>query len=199
MTDLAVDVVLLPPAAVSRRAIAASARLRGPLRLGPRAVPHVSLAMATVAAADLPSVVAWLRDAAPRFAPLALEIPRVEGHASGRHVTAWYDIERTRDLMALHYEAVAVLEDLRSGTPHRRMLALGPGERVSASSLRWIQRFGTDAFGLRYHPHITLGYGAPAPEPALPIRFRASRLALFQLGSHCTCARRLAEVRLRGA
>jgi hypothetical protein len=152
--------------------------------------------MATIATRDVPAAVTWLRDAACRFEPLALTIPRVEGRTSGRHVTAWYEVERTRELMALHYEAVAVLEDLRAAKPLRRMLALRAGERVSASSLRWIERFGTDAFGVRYRPHITLGYGLPAPERGLPIHFRASRLALFQLGSHCTCARLIAARRL---
>lgn len=197
-SHVAVDVVLLPPAPVSRRAVAASARLQSRLRLGPRAVPHITLAMASLRAEDVPAVVAWLRGAARRHQALDLTIPRAVARPHGRHWTGWYEVARTPPLLALHRDAVRALERYRCGMPHRRMLAVPQGERVRAALLRFIARFGPDASGARYQPHVTLGYGVPLDEPGMPWHFRATRLALFQLGNHCTCARKIASVRLRG-
>jgi hypothetical protein len=77
------------------------------------------------------------------------------------------------------------------------MLAVGSGERVSSSTLRWIGRFRQDAALRHYRPHITLGYGKPNEERDLPKTFLATRIGIFQLGNHCTCVRPIAEARLK--
>jgi hypothetical protein len=192
---ISVGVVLLPPAWIARRAIRASARLGSELRLGGRRAPHVTLAMACVDVRALGVLKERLRGAAGR-APLDLTIWRIRRVPSGRHVSVWYEIARTRDLLALHGDAVRALEPHRRGRATRASLALRSGETVSASTLRWIDRFPQEAAFGSYRPHITLGKGEPDPEWDLPLAFRARRLALFQLGPHCTCVRRLAEVRL---
>jgi len=193
---VAIDVVLVPPASVRRRAIAASAALRGAIRLGRRAVPHITLAMASVPRAALPEVLSRLRDVARRSAPVDVRVERTLGVAAVDHVTAWYEVARRRDLLALHREAVRALQRYRNAAPTRDALAVVPGERVSAFTLRWIARFAHDSALARYRPHVTLGYGQPSRDPALPLTFRATRFAVYQLGNHCTCARRLAEFRL---
>jgi 2'-5' RNA ligase len=143
----------------------------------------------------LPSIVAGLRDIAHRRGALEVELLRAIALPGRTHTNAWYEARRTRALMGLHRDCRTLL------SPHRRPVDAGafarrPRERVSPSSLRWVARFEEDASGARYRPHVTLGYGTPAPDPALPLRFRAHRLALCRLGNHCTCARVIARVRL---
>jgi 2'-5' RNA ligase len=190
---VAVDVVVVPPAAIRRRALARNRGLSSELRLGPHAVPHISLAMATVRASALPALAMWLTEAARRFLPLELTIRGVRVQPGSRHTSVWYEIASTPELRALHREAVRRLESHREGRATRATLLVGPRIPVGASTLRWIRRFAEDAAFARFRPHVTLGYGDGSPDPALPLPFRASRLAIFQLGNHCTCARLLAE------
>jgi len=137
-----------------------------------------------------------LRDIARRHLPLELVVTAARGVRSSRHVNAWYEIERTRALLALHREALSIVETHRvSRRPHRDMFAVAADERVSASTLRWVSRFSEDSSGAAFRPHVTLGRGEPAR--VSPFTFRATTLALFQLGGHCTCRRLLIETRRR--
>jgi 2'-5' RNA ligase len=193
-----VGLVLLPPAAVSRRAMAQSRGLGSALRLGPGARPHITLAMACVPRGALPRLSAWLREHARRTPPLEVTLESTAAVEGPRHVTAWYTARRTRDLAALHRACVAAVAALPRRRPTAEAFARRGGERPSASSLRWVARYADDAAGARYRPHVTLGYGRPDGDPALPLTFTARRVALCHLGPHCTCARILAEARLGG-
>jgi len=193
---LAVDIVLLPPAEVSRRAIAASRRLASALRLGPGRLPHLTLAMACIESDALPAVAALLRAIASRRPALEITLEGTIGVPGPAHVSVWYAARRTRALMALHRDCMKAL------SPHRRKrvpaaaFAAAPGEPVSPSALRWVRRFEEEAAFERYRPHITLGYGRPGPDSAFPSTFPGRRLALCHLGNHCTCVRILTEARL---
>jgi 2'-5' RNA ligase len=168
-------VVLLPSAPVARRAIAASRRLKSDVRLGPRALPHVTLAMAAVRRDDLPALTGALQSLARTRRAPRLRILRTVAVPGRGHPKAWYVLPRTGPLLRLHRAAWRAL------LPHRR---------ASASLPRYVRRFEAYS-GARYRPHITLGHGRPAPERGLPWRFRPAALALCQLGDHCTCARLL--------
>jgi 2'-5' RNA ligase len=185
--------VLVPPARVQKRAIGASRRLRSAIRLGPRAVPHVTLAMAVVPASALEAIVAGLRDAALRHLPIEVTVRGAVGVPGSRHVNAWLEIARSPELLRLHQDALLLLNAHRlRQRAQRGMLAVLSGERVAKSTLRWIDHFADDSAGRRYRPHITLGQGQPAATAAFT--FRANGLGLYQLGNHCTCARPIAEV-----
>lgn len=196
---VAVAFVLLPPAPVARRAVALSRALGSELRLGPRARPHITLAMACVPAAAVPGLVAALWTIAGRTPPLPLTVEAVIGHRSARHVTAWYTIGGTRALSALHRNCLAAAAAVPRRRPTAGAFVRPPGRMISASARRWVARFAEDASLRRYRPHVTLGRGVPPADPALPLRFRARRLALCHLGPDCTCAAVLAETRLRSA
>jgi 2'-5' RNA ligase len=193
---VAVDIVLLPPARVSRRAIADSRRLHSDIRLGRSSRPHITLAMANVDAAALPELAAALREAARHVLAFDVSLVGPAAVQSSKHVTTWYHARRSRALMALHRRCLRLLSPYRrpglraSGFVRRR------GERVSASSMRWVRRFAEDAAGVRYRPHITIGRGALPRAARRHESFLARRLALCRLGNHCTCAEVIAEARL---
>ena len=195
LPPLAVDIVLLPPTSIARQCVALSRRLGSELVLGPRAWPHLTLAMACVDMDDLPAIAAGLRALAGGTAPFDVTLSGTRAITGSSHVTAWYEARRTRPLSNLHRASVALLAPYRRARAPEAAFARVGGEQVSASSRRWVSRFEKDASGARYRPHVTLGYGTPPAAPAL--QFPARRLALCWLGNHCTCALVLAEARIR--
>ena len=194
---LAVAVVVLPSAAVARRAIALNRRLEDrTLRLGPRAWPHLTLAMACVDREAIAAIASQLRGQVADERPFDVTLTRTAIVPGAAHVTAWYEAARTRELQRWHRRAVTLLEPHRRPGPAARDFAVPRGGTVSASARRWVRRYAHDAAGPRFRPHITLGYGAAPSDAGLPLVFRAGRIALCHLGDHCTCARLLAEFRL---
>jgi len=194
---VAVDIVLLLPSRVARRAIADSARQQSAIRLGPRALPHITLAMASVDASAVPDLAAALRACARRMLAFRVTLAGPAAVRSSRHVTTWYHARRSRSLSALHRACVRLLAPHRFASAPPAAFVRRRGEAISASSRRWVAHFVEDAAGRHYRPHVTIGRGAPSSAPKT-VTFRARRLALCQLGNHCTCARVLAEARLRG-
>lgn len=198
---VAVDVAILPPAAVLRRAIAANRCLpNSDLRLGTRRnVPHLTLGMACLRRDDLERLRQELRALAAASAALHLKLTSIAGvtGATG-NVNAWYHVSVTPALRRLHAGVMASLAGFPRARLTSRALVLRPRQRPSPSTRVWIEGFDELAAGPRFRPHITLGRGTPAPETGLPLAFRATRLAVCQLGNHCTCARVLFESRLRG-
>ena len=111
-------------------------------------------------------------------------------------MNAWYYVDCPPGLRRLHARLMQALAPyLEKRAPRSEMFwARRP---VSRSTRGWVRHFADAAYG-RYRPHITLGSGRPRPEDDLPRAFLARRLAVYQLGDHCTCARPLFEARLRG-
>jgi 2'-5' RNA ligase len=194
---LAVALVVLPSAAVARRAIALNRRLEDrTLRLGPRAWPHLTLAMACVDRDAIGAIASHLRGPVADERAFDVTLTRTVTVPGATHVTAWYDAAKSRVLQRWHRRAVALLDRYRRPGPAARDFAVSRGGTVSNSARRWVRRYAQDAAGPRYRPHITLGYGAAPSDGRFPLVFRARRLALCHLGDHCTCARVLAEFRL---
>ena len=194
---IAIDVVLLPPAEIVERAIRANRRLSdSDIRLERRhRVPHISLAMGVIARAKMP-LVEWLMEgAASRTPPLRLRLLGAAAVPGARgHLNAWYRVNRAAALVRLHARLMSALAPWFEARPAQPAMF---AEDVSRSTRAWVDRFAREAAYSRFRPHITLGSGRPHPEPDLPRGFVARRLAVFQLGDHCTCARPLFEARLR--
>jgi 2'-5' RNA ligase len=191
-----VGLVVLLPAEVDRRARALNRRLADrTLRLGPRALPHLTLAMACVDRDAVPEIAAALDALATGQPPFAVRLARTVT-VTGAHDTAWYEASPGRTLGLWHRRCVALLEAHRRPGPAARDFAGPRGRAIAPSARRWVRRFARDAAFTRYRPHVTLGYGAAPADPRLPATFHARRLALVHLGDHCTCARVLAERRL---
>jgi hypothetical protein len=68
-------------------------------------------------------------------------------------------------------------------------------ETVNKSTLLWIENFPAESVYEKFFPHITLGYGQTTLEN-LPIDFKVPKIALCQLGNHCTCRKVLASAEL---
>jgi 2'-5' RNA ligase len=68
-------------------------------------------------------------------------------------------------------------------------------EPVSESTLLWIKSYREKSSFANFRPHITIGYGRSA-NLSYPAQFHLAKLALCQLGNHCTCRKVLASVKL---
>lgn len=203
MGVLAVDIVLIPDAELRATAITLNRSLRGvpdaPIVLDrSTCLPHVSLAMGCAGEDELPAVANVLDT-------LARAHPRVELVPAGFHVrqsqtgylVASVELARTPALQALHEAVMRAVEPLRGRDAAPEMFV--DPHAIPASTLRWVTEYASGASFERFWPHITLGMGALPDDATVPAPGPASRLALCQLGPHCTCRRVLFTASLRPA
>lgn len=192
---VALDVAILPPPDVSRRAIDYSAALPAEgsqgLRLDDEHRPHVTLTQQFVREEELDTacehVGAVLRDRAP------LRLQVVGGGKSGH--TVWMTIDNSPDLMDLHERLMDALRGLErsEGSP-----AAFHGGDARIGDVVWVSGYRLKSSFGSYTPHITLGHGAEPPSIP-PFAFEATTVAVCHLGRFCTCRRVLRHWELQPA
>lgn len=192
---LALDVAILPPPAISRRAIELSASLPEReslgLRLGDECLPHVTLTQHFVRADDLDGVLD--RVAATVAGMHAMQLT-VTGGGRGRS-SVWMSIQLTPALLDLHRQLMDALHPFEQQGGTEAAFLNGDAR---PTDVEWVMAFRETSSYAAFHPHITLGHAAalPAVEPAA---FEATTVAACHLGRFCTCRRvlRLWELQRR--
>ena len=199
MGKKAVDIVLLPDEAMSRRAIEANARLVE--RFGARLVlgrdaglPHISLAMGCIDESDMGVVEGQLSNVGQEH-PLGLMrvVGMVVGTNSIGEKVSLFEVESSDRLQRLHEAVMNEFGAYLSAGATREMMY--QGREVEESSLLWIRNYGAKASFENFFPHITIGYGE-CEQGGFPVEFGASKLAICHLGNHCTCRQVLATAKL---
>jgi len=189
MPLIALDVAILPPPDVARRAIELSAGLRAEgsqgLRLGPDYLPHVTLLQLFVSADDLSALLTRVEELLRMRSTLTLRVSG--GDASGRSV--WMGIERTSALVDLHLRLLDAAQPFEQ--PGGDFTAFFGGD-ARDRDVRWVTFYRTASSGASFRPHITLGYAA-RPAAIAPFDFEATTVAACHLGRFCTCRRVLHE------
>lgn len=199
MSKKAVDVVLLPAAEIAERAIKANAELvegfGAEIVLDKeKCMPHISLAMGCIDDGDIAEIGSILEKIASqcRVGELTISGVRVSENSKGEKVSC-FEVAKTSQLQSLHervmeemarYFRYDVCEDMLYGA-----------EEIAESTLSWIKDYGEKSSFENFQPHITIGYGQMEDE-AFVAKFVASKLAVCQLGNHCTCRRILAGIAL---
>jgi hypothetical protein len=198
---LAVDIALIPAPELFAAAITLNRSLHGvpdaPIMLHPsNCLPHVSLAMGCVREDDIAAVATILDRLATAHSPVELSPAgfHVRQSQTG-YVVSSVELARTTTLQALHEAVMRAVEPSVSDDAAADMFIDPHG--IPLSTIRWVNEYPATASFERFWPHITLGMGAPPADAALPAPSLASRLALCQLGPHCTCRRVLFETGLR--
>ena len=199
MSQIAVDVVLLPSEEMMDIAIKANREL---LRKYPKKIvldkanclPHISLVMGCIHQKSIPEIEKILKNITQEHSLglLCAAGIHVQKNPSGEIVSA-LQIEQTRRLQSLHEQATQKLAQFLSYDVKADMI-LGD-ETVSESTLLWIKNFSEKSSYDNFFPHITLGYGEIELE-SLPIQFTVSKITLCHLGNHCTCRKVLAAAEL---
>jgi len=199
MSRIAIDVVLLPDAAMTERAIALNKTLVGDetseIVLGRETrLPHISLAMGCIDEADIDAIGSLLQGLALQQPVRQLRIAGIVTSTNSRgQKTSLLEVERTPALQALHE---SVMEKLRPFFRHEADAAAVCDDVVAETTLEWIRRYREKAAFARFGPHITIGYGRMPDGPSFPFDFNVAKLALCHLGNHCTCRRVLTSVPL---
>ena len=186
---LALDVALLLPPEVFRRAVVISAGLPASesqgLRLDDAHLPHVTLTQQFIRADDLAAVLETVGRTLEGHPPLTLHVTGA-GRGTG---AVWMAIERTMSLVSLHERLMDALEPWEQP---------GGGETAfhdkdaRPGDVAWVERFRSASSFTTFTPHVTLGHAA-VPPALEPFTFEASSVAACQLGRFCTCRRVLAS------
>ena len=186
---LALDVAILPPPKVSKRAIELSAALpeaesRG-LRLGGDMLPHVTLTQQFIHADDLDVALDHVASVLTDVEPLHLA---VTGAGRGQR-SVWMAIERIPALSELHRKLMDVLGPFER--PGGTAAAFVDGD-ARARDVVWVTDYRRASSHAAFSPHITLGHSATLPSVE-PLSFTATTIAACHLGEFCTCRRVLGQ------
>lgn len=185
MSLVALDIAILPPPAVTRRAVDLSASLPSGesqgLLLGPEHLPHVTLTQQFVRTVDLDAFFERVEATLRTCAPLRLRVP---GGAMGSH-TVWLAIDRDSALVALHRQ---LLEATQAFEQTGGDVTAFFGGDARDRDVNWVRNYRTASSLDRFLPHITLGHAA-GPPLVEPFEFDATTVAVCQLGRFCTCRR----------
>ena len=182
---LALDVAILPPPSVSKRAIELSAALPAVdsqgLRLDDDHLPHITLTQQFVSAQDIDAVLAKVEATITNYDTLRLN---VTGPGRGRS-SVWMSIAQRLDLVELHRDLMDALSDFERQDGTNAAFVDGdarPGD------VAWVAGFRRSSSYAAFRPHITLGHSSTLPTVD-PLAFEASTIAACQLGRFCTCRR----------
>lgn len=190
MPDLiALDVAILPPPDVGRRAMELSASLPAEgaqgLTLDAEHLPHVTLMQLFVRENELDTAFGRIDDLLRGQEAMSL---RVTGGGKSNH-TLWLAIERTADLVALHERLMETLRGVERQNGGPGAFFEGEGR---VGDVMWVAGYRLKSSLEKFTPHITLGHGEVAPD-VKPFAFDATTIAACHLGRFCTCRRVLRQ------
>ncbi len=200
MTEIAVDVVLLPSEEMADKAIAANKELlkqyADKIVLDKEnCLPHISLAMGCIDERNIDNIEKVLQTIAKQSSLGQLNIIGIhtETNSAGEKVSV-LQIEKTEALQLLHEEVMQKLALYFSYDVTVDMVLSPP--MAGESTLLWIKSYPEKSSFEKFSPHITIGYGE-INDYSFPIEFSVSKLALCHLGNHCTCRKILASAELK--
>jgi hypothetical protein len=198
MFPVAVNIALLPEQAVWNEAIRLSdylALLAGSAyRLGSDGDPHITLLQGVI---DTEEAFQGLVEALGGMALRPSPQLHTQGFtARGPVKNLWWSLENQGDIVGWHQRACQLGMPWLSFQAHPAMFTRQLPAQTK-SDCAWVSLFPAQACGPQYLPHLTLGRGSPPEAWPLPATFKADRLAIYQMGPYCSCAKLLHAWSLR--
>ncbi len=202
MDQLAIDLAIIPPDEIIKKIIQLNKQLtyKSPtyFNLGEiDYLPHITLAMGSVNARDIPKIQRRLKQITAMHEPIKIVVTKCI--AQKKPDATWSSnlaLQKTKALKKIHADVMDAMQQFFTGESSENMFITPPA--INEKALRWVAQYAKTSAYDKYYPHITLGKGK-SPQIKLPISFVVSRIALCHLGTHCTCRRILAEERLQRA
>ena len=193
---IAIDVLLLPDAAMAARAAAMNARLRtahpAGYALDETHAAHITLVQRYVRESDLPAIEAAVARASKRAGALPLTATGYVAGAAGDLGLLMLGVESSSALIALKDNMVAAVQPFAATGGTEAAFVREAGEPIARQTIDWVETFVPAASGATFFPHITIGV-APMPllreiaaEPAPPPAFTAPVVAIYRLGNFGT-------------
>ena len=186
---LALDIAILPPPDVTRRAIELSSALPPDETLGltldDEHLPHVTLTQHFVRVDELDGIFERVNEIMRDQPPLTLH---VSGGGRGG-AAVWMAIERSDALVQLHERLLETLRGFErpGGTP----AAFYEGD-ARVGDVIWVTGYRLKSSLHAYTPHITLGH-AKEPPAIAPFTFDGTAVAACHLGRFCSCRKVLRQ------
>jgi 2'-5' RNA ligase len=194
MPLIALDIAILPPDEVARRATELSASLpRGEsqgLLLGPDYLPHITLVQLFADTSETSTLLTHVEDIVRDRSPLNL---RVSGGGRTGASSVWMEIESAPALIDLHQRLLEATQPFECAGGDASAFFCGDAR---ARDVRWVAQYRETSSGRWFQPHITLGHASHSPVIE-PFDFTATRVAACHLGRFCSCRRVLRAFHLR--
>ncbi len=196
MTQIAIDVALLPEARIARLAIEVNRKLvgggKGIVLDESACLPHISLAMGCMERCQTDSIGKTLTAVARDCVLDELTITGIVTvlNAAGEP-NSLFAVAKTRALQTLHERIMMAMEPYMSREVTADMI--WGDDEPAPSTPAWVRDYREKAAFAAFFPHITIGYGTVAEPMTFPIRFVGRQIALCHLGNHCTCREVLAS------
>lgn len=191
MSQIAIDVVLLPPEEAMQQMITLNKKLLAQVPDGPTildnhsCLPHITLVMGCIDSVDMERVQIFFHKVAKNVFVLPLVAQEVyTGQTPKGDYVSGLKVENTPTLQTLHEQLMDALAPFL--LPKPVLESLYDWKHVDPVTLHWVKSFPKTSNYTQYSPHITLGIGQ-AEALDTPIEFTADTLALCHLGNYCTC------------
>src|SRR4051794_28988517 len=200
---IAIDVLLVPDAAMVGRAEAANAKLRenypAGYTLGVEQAAHITLVHRYVRKKDLPAIESAIAKIAAKEHPREWQLT-----ATGYGYSIWaglavtvIEVERSKDLSRLDEEVVKAVEPfaVKSGTK-TAFSTTRELPKIDDKIVEYVEKFTTNSAGPNYNPHVTIGVaheGFVKQLKAAPFEkfsFKAAGVAIYQLGNFGTAQKK---------
>jgi 2'-5' RNA ligase len=196
MNKTAIDVVLLPSAAMTAKTIEINQELLKTfdnkiILDAKKCLPHISLCMGVVDDRDISEVTKIVKNIAHELPAFTLTAKNIKSATipTGKKVSG-LTLANSDDLQRLHESIMRKLRRLLSYEVETSML-YNPSE-VEDVTLVWIEQYGKKHDDpTLFHPHMTVGFGE-TDAFSFPVEFTADTLALCRLGNYCTCRKVIA-------
>lgn len=191
MAKIAIDVVLLLSENMTDKAIEINKELlktheKKIILDKQKCLPHISLCMGVIEEEKLPEIKKVLENIAKEFSNFNLTAKdfEIEIIPTGKKLYS-INIKNTESLQKLHETVMKRLWDYLSYDVEISMLFNPP--EIEEVTLHWIKNYHKHHENpSKFQPHITAGFGE-TDKFKFPIKFKASKLAMCQLGNYCTC------------
>jgi 2'-5' RNA ligase len=200
----AIDIALEPDATMIQHATAANARL---LKSFPKGFtldethhPHISMLQQFVRTGDLEKVFAAANAVLAKEKPTTWTLKAIKYYyiASPPIGLAGIVVEPTGELHRLQDELITAVKPytVKTGTPAAFFSEEG-GRDIQKSLIDYVANFVTDAAGMRFNPHVTIGVGTEEyldkmlAEPFDSFTFSAAGASVYQLGTFGTARKKL--------
>lgn len=187
----AIDIALIPPDDILNFCIDLSKKIGVKDRIlhKEKCIPHITLLMGGAEEKDLPRIWEKIQSIVSDFKAIDIEIDAAKwGNPSGLNA------KKSIKLMNLHNILVKKVSPLFHYHNKKIVFASRPSKHIKG----WVNNFLDDSSKENFVPHITLGDANLKKEDVeLPIKFKASRIALCYVGSHGTCRRIFYETKLK--
>lgn len=200
MSKIAIDVVLIPEQKMIEQAMRLNREL---LQKYPKEIilgsqinmPHISLCMGGIVKDELPQIIKCIEIISNIFAPINFQGKISIQEAPDRDSITWLELDKNDTIQQLQKVIMEDLSNYLNYDIEKYMFA--DAHEIEDQTVLYVKHYSKFYKNPSlFRPHITLGVGSLVKNNK-SFSFSSSELAIFRLGSHCTCREFLYKTNLK--